>query len=137
MFKPKVCSNCGGRIDLATYKCEYCGTQFYRDNEDDLAEYGYDNNFHPQWQDGTYATVAARIDISESELKQFESDARYRNALAERLASQLAPALVRYLYVTNADSFDLDKGMIKNLTSYLKVKRYSAPRDEDILNLFT
>lgn len=30
-LKPLICPNCGGKIDAARMKCEYCGTQFKRD----------------------------------------------------------------------------------------------------------
>lgn len=30
-LKPLICPNCGGRINAARMKCEYCGTQFKRD----------------------------------------------------------------------------------------------------------
>lgn len=30
-LKPLTCPNCGGRIDAARMRCEYCGTQFKRE----------------------------------------------------------------------------------------------------------
>lgn len=133
MLRSKVCSNCGGQIDLATYKCKYCGTQFYRDGEEDLVEYGYDNNFNPQKIDGDYATVATQIQMRKEDISRFEQDATFRKQVAEKLASNLANALVRYMYFNIADSMvDNDK----YIRGYLKVKRYSASREEDILSLF-
>ena len=121
------------RLHLATYKCKYCGTQFYRDNEEDLVEYGYDNNFNPQRIDGDYATVATQTKMRKEDISRFEQDATFRKQVAENLASNLANALVRYMYFNIADSVvDNDK----YIRGYLKVKRYSASREEDILSLF-
>lgn len=137
MLRPKVCPNCGGPIDLATYRCTYCDTQFYRDGEEDLVEYGYDNNFNPLLTDGDYATVSVRTELSEFELKKFESDVEYRNQIAKQLAAQLAPVLIKYLYINIFDSFEPhNMEVTKYLQAYLKVKRYSAPRDKDILKKF-
>ena len=133
MIRPKVCSNCGGRIDLATYKCQYCGTQFYRDGEEDLVEYGYDNNFNPQKIDGDYATVATQTQMRKEDISRFEQDVAFRKQVAEKLASNLANALVRYMYFNIADSISDNN---KYIRGYLKVKRYSASREEDILSLF-
>ena len=32
-LKPLVCPNCGGKINAARMKCEYCGTEFRRDDD--------------------------------------------------------------------------------------------------------
>lgn len=133
MLRAKICPNCGGQIDLDTYKCKFCGTQFYRDGEEDLVEYGYDNNFRPQAVDGGYATITARIALPDFRIKQFETDVEFRNTVAEDLAARLALALLRYLYVNISDSVESNS---KCLQAYLKVKRYSAPRDEEVLRRF-
>lgn len=130
MIRPKVCPNCGGRIDLATYRCQYCDTQFYRDDEEDLVEYGYDNNFHPALVDGDYATVATQIQMREEDILRFEQDVAFRNQVAEELAANLANALIRYMYFNITDSVDDNE---KGIRGYLKVKRYSAPQEADIL----
>ena len=133
MLKAKSCPNCGGRIDLATYKCHYCGTQFYRDDEEDLVEYGYDNNFNLQRIDGDYATVATQTQMPEADIRRFEQDTAFRKQVAEMLAASLADALIRHMYFTISDPVaDNEKG----IRGYLKVKRYSAPREADILKKF-
>ena len=82
-------------------------------------------------------SAAVRTELSEFELKRFESDAEYRNQIAEQLAAQLAPVLIKYLYINIFDSFEPhNMEVTKYLQAYLKVKRYSAPRDRDILKKF-
>ena len=133
MLKAKICPNCGGRIDLATYKCHYCGTQFYRDDEEDLVEYGYDNNFNPQLIDREYATVTTQIQMQKEDICRFEQDAAFRKQVAEELAANLANALVRYMYFNITDSASDNE---KYVCGYLEVKRYSAPQKADILKKF-
>ena len=133
MLTAKICPNCGGRIDLATYKCQYCDTQFYRDGEEDLVEYGYDNDFNPQRIDGDYATVATQTQMRKEDICRFEQDVTFRNHVAEELAANLANALVRYMYFNIADSAVDNETYIRG---YLKVKRYSASQEADILKKF-
>lgn len=133
MIRPKVCPNCGGQIDLTTYKCQYCSTQFYRDDEEDLVEYGYDNNFNPHWIDGDYATVATQIPMQKEDILRFKQDVKFRNQVAEELAANLANVLIKYMYFNISDSVSDNN---KYMCGYLKVKRYSASREKDILSLF-
>ena len=32
-MKPMICTQCGGRIDPNTMRCEYCGTRFEKEND--------------------------------------------------------------------------------------------------------
>ena len=32
-LKPLICPNCGGKVNAARMKCEYCGTEFRRDDD--------------------------------------------------------------------------------------------------------
>ena len=133
MLKAKICPNCGGPIDLATYICHYCNTQFYRDDEEDLVEYGHDTDFNPQRIDGDYATVATQMQMPEADIRRFEQDTAFRKQVAEMLAANLADALIRYMYFTVSDPVVDNE---KSICGYLKVKRYSAPREADILKKF-
>lgn len=133
MLRAKTCPNCGGPIDFSTYRCKYCNTQFYREGEEDLVEYGYDNNFHPALVDGDYVTVATQIPMHKEDILRFEQDVAFRNQVAEELAANLANALVRYMYFNITDSAANNN---KYMRGYLKVKRYSAPQEADILEKF-
>lgn len=31
-----ICKNCGGHINPRTYKCDYCDTQYKRDNDPNI-----------------------------------------------------------------------------------------------------
>ena len=133
MLRAKTCPNCGGPIDFSTYRCKYCNTQFYREGEEDLVEYDYDNNFHPELVDGDYATIATQVKLQEDDIKLFEQDVEFRNRVARDLAANLADELVKRMHFNISDSVH---GCGKYIRGYLKVKRYSAPLEGEICKKF-
>ena len=88
MNNPYICECCGGRINRATMKCEYCDTQYAEvfPNEKIIRVETYINPIE------TYRT---RITLRDSDLLAIErTNGDYTKLILEELASELTKALL-------------------------------------------
>lgn len=88
-LKPLICPNCGGRIDAAMMRCEYCGTQFKHDEGTVLRIEAVRPGVR---------TLRANIRIPEyySSFYRIDDDI-LRNIVGDEMSHQLAKALVPML----------------------------------------
>ena len=86
-LKPLICPNCGGRINAARMKCEYCGTQFKRDESPVLRI----EEVRPGVR-----TLEAKALIPEHFIMDLGDDA-IRSIVRDQMSRQLAEALVPML----------------------------------------
>lgn len=88
-LKPLVCPNCGGKINADRMRCEYCGTQFKREEGPVLRI----ETVRPGVR-----TLGAKVRIPEYYLRDFNGE-EVRNIVMDRIATQLAEALIPMLDV--------------------------------------
>lgn len=88
-LKPLICPNCGGKINAARMKCEYCGTQFKREEGPVLRIEAVRPGVR---------TLRTNIRIPEyyASFNQIDDDI-LRNFVGDEMSRQLAKALVPML----------------------------------------
>ena len=86
-LKPLICPNCGGRIDAARMRCEYCGTKFKREEGPVLRIEAVRPGVR---------TLATNVRIPECHIMNLEND-EVRSIVRDQMSHQLAEALVPML----------------------------------------
>lgn len=86
-LKPLVCPNCGGKINRQRMKCEYCGTEFKRDEGPQMII----ETVHRGVQ-----TAGVSVIVPEYHLHRFDEE-EIRHIVGDELTCKLAEALVPLL----------------------------------------
>lgn len=88
-LKPLTCPNCGGRINAARMRCEYCGTQFKREEGPVL---------RIETARPGVRTLEANVRIPEYYIRDFNGE-EVGNIVRDQISRKLAEALVPMLDV--------------------------------------
>lgn len=88
--KPLKCPNCGGNINRSKMICEYCGTQFKRDVDQNVLRI---ETFNPKME-----VLKGSVMLSEDEVYHIGADESARMA-TEILASKLAQAIAPFMEI--------------------------------------
>lgn len=102
-LKPLICPNCGGRINAVRMKCEYCGTQFKRDEGPVLRIEAVRPGVR---------TLETNAMIPERYIMDLGDDA-IRSIVRDQMSHQLAEALVPMLDLSVGHDFHLNEAIVR------------------------
>jgi hypothetical protein len=92
-LKALMCQNCGGTIDRATMKCEYCGTQYEKQNN------GVSVNFMVE-RPGVHK-IAGSVRIPEEDIRRGPPEIM-QNFIMDKMRNSIADGLLEYLRITTS-----------------------------------
>lgn len=107
-MKNLTCTCCGGRINRATRKCEYCGTEYIID--DDVQTIRFETFTNPVKE------FSACAILDKEAVLLAGND--YMEFAVHKLAEQMLPAVVEGMRITVEDNHFLDQSKI---TGRLKI----------------
>lgn len=102
-LKPLTCPNCGGRINTSRMKCEYCGTQFKRDEGPVLRIEAVRPGVR---------TLETNAMIPERYIMDLGDDA-IRSIVRDQMSHQLAEALVPMLDLKVGHDLERMEGIVR------------------------
>lgn len=106
-----ICECCGGAINPHTLKCEYCGTQYKRDE--------YENVCRIETYTNPVETLRVRQNISSEVARDIPLDDISRICLGE-MAHQLAEIMYPYIKIRHEYDYKYDEHRI---TGEIKIVR--------------
>ena len=86
-LKPLICPNCGGKVNAARMKCEYCGTEFRRD-DDGVVKIRYES-VPCQTQ-----VLGISVNVPKDRMMYIDDDSVIRGFVMDEMTHRLAQALV-------------------------------------------
>jgi hypothetical protein len=96
-LKPLVCPNCGGKINAARMKCEYCGTEFRRD-DDGVLKIRYESiPYNTQ-------VLGVSVNVPKDRMMYIDDDSAIRGFVMDEMTHRLAQALVPMMDITVQDN---------------------------------
>lgn len=101
-LKPLTCPNCGGRINAARMRCEYCGTQFKREEE---------SVFRIEVARPGVKTLQVNARMPERYIMDIGDDA-IRSIVRDQMSHQLAEALVPMLDLKVGHDLERMEGIV-------------------------
>lgn len=102
-LKPLICPNCGGKINAARMRCEYCGTQFKRDEGPVLRI----ETVRPGVR-----TLEANVMIPEYYVNMLEGD-EIRGIVRDQISRKLAEAVVPMLDLRVGHDFERMEAIVR------------------------
>ena len=102
-LKPLTCPNCGGRIDAARMRCEYCGTRFKREEG---------SAFRIEVARPGVKTLQVNARIPDHYIMDIGDDA-IRSIVRDQMSHQLAEALVPMLDLSVGHDLHLNEAIVR------------------------
>lgn len=95
-LKPLICPNCGGKVNAARMKCEYCGTEFRRD-DDGVLKIRYESiPYNTQ-------VLGVSVNVPKDRMMYIDDDSAIREFVMDEMTRRLAQALVPMMDITVQD----------------------------------
>lgn len=109
-LEPYICKNCGGRINVAKMRCEYCDTPYKDEN---LKRITVETVYPGQH------LIASQIEIDYEDMRR--SPEYFRDLTLSQLRKQLADGLLGFMKIETADGYSPGMGRTQIIRGTVKV----------------